>query len=81
MVDNVMLCLAPLSALVLGSVWLWAIYHSIKTHAWVQIVGGIALGFVSAFTMGWFHPAAFLLLPLSWIGAIHIIAERIKELS
>jgi len=79
MVDTIMLCLAPLSALLLGSIYLWAIYHSIKTRAWKQIAAGIALGLVSATVNGWVHPLAYLLLSLLWIGTIHIIAERIKE--
>jgi len=79
MVDNIMLCLAPLSALLLGSIYLWAIYHSIKTRAWKQIAAGALLGLVSAVVGGWNHPLAYFLLPLLWIGTIHAIAERIKE--
>lgn len=81
MVDNIMLCLAPLSALILGSVYLWAIYHSFKTRARGQIAAGIMLGLASAVVGGWAHPLAYFLLPLLWIGTIHIIAERIREWS
>lgn len=79
MVDTIMLCLAPLSALLFGSIYLWAIYHSIKTRAWKQIAAGALLGLVSATVNGWVHPLAYLLLSLLWIGTIHAIAERIKE--
>jgi len=81
MVDNIMLCLAPLSALLLGSIYLWAIYHSFKMRAWKQIAVGTLLGLVSAVVGGWNHPLAYFLLPLLWIGTIHVIAERIKEWS
>ena len=73
-----MLCLAPLSALLFGSIYLWAIYHSIKTRAWKQIAVGTLLGLVSAAVEGWNHPLAYFLFPLLWIGTIHAIAERFK---
>jgi len=81
MVDTIMLYLVPLSALLLGSIYLWAIYHSIKTRAWGQIAAGTLLGLVSAASGGWNHPLAYLLLPLLWIGTIHVIAERFKKWS
>jgi len=79
MAYNIMMCLVPLSALLLGSIYLWAIYHSIKTRAWKQIAAGALLGLVSAFVGGWNHPLAYFLLPLLCIGSIHIIMAGILE--
>ncbi|MCD7712272.1 MAG: hypothetical protein LUJ25_06075 [Firmicutes bacterium] len=80
-INIIMLCLAAPSGLIVSLCWLFAVYESVKMRAWEQIAGGIALGFVSAVALGWLYPLAFLLLPLGWIGTIHIIAERIKEWS
>lgn len=52
MVDTIMMYLAPLSFLLVGFAYLWAIYHSIKTRAWKQITVGILLGLVSAVVGG-----------------------------
>lgn len=82
MVDTIMMYLAPLSFLLIGFAYLWAIYHSIKTRAWKQIAVGILLGLVSAVVGGgWNHPLDYFFLSLLWIGTIHMIAERIKEWS